>query len=96
MRSFTIDQVDKLPNAYGGRYISNAPSAAAKKAGMRLIREHPRKLKNSVTLTIRETTRGSAGKTFKYKVSRFYDPVSIERGNEEITYEYKTVVCSKN
>jgi len=70
MRSFKIDAIKNTSgnkvNFTGGRYISNTPSGAAKKAFSSY-----NKLKKSVKslkITMKETTQGSAHKTF---ISKF-------------------------
>lgn len=99
-RSFTVVKVSsggksrsksKSKSHVGGRFISSSPASAAKKAGTQICRNLKGK-KNSYIITIQETTQGSAKKTFSYKFSRIYDPVSVMRGGVEVTYNYKTSI----
>lgn len=64
-RSFTVVNVEGSPakKKSVGRYISKDPSGAAKKAASQLFRKKSAK---KITFTIRETTSGSAKKTYDY------------------------------
>lgn len=95
MRSFKIDAIKNTSgnkvNFTGGRYISNTPSGAAKKAFSSY-----NKLKKSVKslkITMKETTQGSAHKTFNYKVSKIKSDMERELPNGDVikyAYEIKT------
>lgn len=93
-RSFTVvafAKSGKRLRGSGGRYISSTPAGAAKKAFSQYFRSHP-KIGRTLDVHIKETTRGSGDKIFKYRVSKIKNEVSIMRDGKEITYKYKTVV----
>ncbi|NBU33709.1 hypothetical protein EB118_05345 [bacterium] len=99
-RSFTVESVYRSgtrKSFSGGRYISDTPSGAAKKAfsqAYKSLRDKSGRV--SLEINIRETTRGSLGKTFSYRVTRVYDPVEVYRKGELITYDYTTKIKSLN
>ena len=95
-RSFTID---KIINANGnrirfdgGRYLSQTPSGAARKAFSQAYRHMKAKGRLSLEIHIRETTNGSARKIFMYKVRRVAQETEREINGEIITYSYVTKV----
>ena len=95
-RSFTVIKVESASGIkgkanLGGRFISKTPSSAARKAASRICRETNVRGVCTLKVHIQETTRGSAGKVFMYKVSRVKAPTVVERGGETIQYKYKTV-----
>lgn len=71
MRHFTIHNVDNknYSSEVGGRYTSNLPLDAAKKAFSRMLRNNKSK-QISFTIEIRETTRNSKHKIYKYELRR--------------------------
>lgn len=84
-RSFTID---KDSFGYGsGRYIAASPAIAAKHAArqcFRLVKKKPADFgkfagRDTVFIQLEETTRGSARKTFAYKVTREKKPQTAAR-----------------
>jgi hypothetical protein len=95
MRSFKIDAIKNVNgtnvNFTGGRYISNTPSGAAKKAFSSY-----NKLKRSVKslkITMKETTQGSSHKIFNYKVYKIKSDMERELPNGNViqyAYEIKT------
>jgi hypothetical protein len=94
-RSFTVTSIKKSGRSIktdGGRYISKAPSSAAKKAFSQYYRQHKTKGAFSLEIHIKETTQNSSGKVFKYRVSKVKDPKDISRGKQIIHYEYTTKV----
>lgn len=66
-------------------FHSSTPVAAAKKVCTR-------ECKGKTCVVIVEDTK--TGKEYKYRVSRIYDPVTVERNGVEITYDYKVVATS--
>lgn len=62
-RSFTVEA--SSVNSTGGRYISNTPSQAARKAANLLFRENAGK--NKLEVQMRETTQNSPDSLFAYK-----------------------------
>ena len=98
-RIFTVVEVHsssgkKGKQNTGGRFLSVTPSGAARKAVSQICRSSKIKGQCSLKIVIQETTRGSNGKIYTYKVRRVLDPVTIVRDGVEITYKYKTVVNS--
>jgi hypothetical protein len=97
-RSFTIVHVEdvngkiKGKKNLGGRFISDSPSSAARKAVSRICRESAIRGQCTLIVHIRETTQGSAHKEYRYKGKRVLKPVTVNRGGEEITYRYSTKV----
>lgn len=95
MRSFTVTKAKKGDTHYrnlGGRYMSETPSGAARKAMSQLCRHHKVKGVCSMLITIRETTQNSAHKDYVYRVRRIKDPVTVERDGVEVTYQYSSKV----
>lgn len=102
-RSFTI--AGSGIGYKGSRFISDGPSAAAKKAGKRLFQlvDNEAKFKtfnNKKTLKfiVRETTRGAGRKTYYYIVSREEKKEPLVRviNGVEVTYkwDYNVKKCS--
>jgi hypothetical protein len=65
-RSFTIHSSNT--EISGGRYVSLTPISAAKKASEYIFNAHPRMKK--LTLSLRETTKGSKNKIYAYKAHK--------------------------
>lgn len=86
-RTFTIDHAEVTVKS-GGRFVSSGPWNAAKKAIKQIYQEGAKK--KEIRFTIRETTRGSAGKEFSYIGARFKldTPRVVNLGGNEITYVY--------
>ena len=86
-RTFTVE-------SKGGRYKSKNPISAAKKAASKLFKKGS--AKTEITFTIRETTAGSAKKTYKYLATRTkkVKPVKVVIKGVEIVYEYDITVKS--
>ena len=101
-RSFTIVSVSSSKGKVkgkanlGGRFLSSTPSSAARKAGSQVCRSSKIKGQCSLVITIKETTRGSAGKEFKYSVKRMKvnNPEVVMRDGQEVVYKYTTKVKS--
>lgn len=98
-RSFTLEEVRRSASGakkgksnVGGRFESRTPASAAKKAATRVCRMSKIKGQCSLVVHIRETTAGSAGKVFKYKVRRVLKPRTVMRNGVKVTYKYATVV----
>ena len=90
-RSFTIES--SAVRVKGGRYMSDAPGSAAKKAARRLFKDGGKK-KKSIAFVLRETTQGSDKTEFKYVASRtkLAKPREIRRGDTVIVVEYAYTV----
>lgn len=97
-RSFTVEAIYKSGKKLrqdGGRYVSEAPANAAKKAFSQVFRNMSASKKTgrvSLEIHVRETTRGSAGKIFKYKVSKTNHETEVEINGETVVYKYVTKV----
>lgn len=95
-RSFTVTEVQcrtskiRQNDVLGGRFISKNPAAAAKKALNGICRRMNIK-SCSMMIKVMETTRGSANKTYAYRVKRVKNPVSVERDGMMIEYGYVTI-----
>jgi len=82
--------VDKLIET---RMISPGPASAAKKFGNRLCRLSDSE-ECSCVLVVKETTRGSKGKEFKYHIERKYEPRVVMKNGKEITFNYSIILKS--
>jgi hypothetical protein len=93
MRSFTIESVHK-PNGTkvnydGGRFVGPRPSDAVRKM---FTKANTSTGSTSLNITLRETTQGSAGKTFKYKVTKVPEEKTVVRNGVEVTFHFTTKV----
>ena len=93
-RSFTVESATgiNIPSDASMRYISKSPYAAAAKATKRLysLADKQKKKPKQIRFVLRETTQGSASKTFTYiGVREKYDkPVVVSLNGKEITYKH--------
>ena len=82
-RSFTVVKVGKhgscKTKGKGGRLINKTPSGAAKKAFNEYCRTKRIKGVCALIITLKETTQGSSGKVFTYKLNRIKLPKPIIR-----------------
>jgi len=92
-RSFTVVKVVKSDGCVtkhhkGSRLVSRTPAGAAKKATTALCSH--KKVRGVCTLyvTVKETTRGSKGKSFTYKCkrSKLKKPVKVKDSNGKVLY----------
>ena len=90
-RSFTICEINDRAVSDGGRYLSNSPSGAARKAGNRVMKK--RNI-NSVKICVCEITRGGLGKEYAYRVKRVRADEEVMRGGVPVLYKFKTTVKS--
>lgn len=94
MRSFTIIHVStrtghiKGVDNLHGRYKSLKPVSAAKKAFSKICGKSKIKGVCTLTVTVKETTRGSAGKEFTYRVKRVKKPVTVQHGKLSVVHKY--------
>ena len=83
MRSFTIETIKKVQGGTlkysGGRFLSETPAGAARKAFSKAYHSINATGPLSLKIHIRETTRGSANKIYKYKVTRKSEVNTVER-----------------
>lgn len=96
-RSFTVDAISRMGKKLrfsGGRYLSETPAAAAKKAFSQACQAKGIKGPCTMKVYIHETTAGSDKKVYAYKVSRIADRREIQRGDELIVYRYSIKVKS--
>jgi hypothetical protein len=97
-RSFTIENINRIDgrriNYNGGRFLSDTPSGAAKKAFSKAYHFINETGPLSLKIKIRETTQGSVRKTYEYRITRKVEKNTIERNGEMITYKFTTKVKS--
>ena len=93
-RTFTIESVKKANggrvNYTGGRFVSDTPVAAAKKAFTKAYHYLNKKGPLSLVITIRETTQGSHKKEYTYRIKRVAEKKEVERDGETIVYNFTT------
>lgn len=94
-RFFTIENMYR-GNSHlrfsGGRYHSETPAGAAKKAFSQFYRHYKPTGRVSIVVHMRETTQESAKKIYKYRVTRVVDPVEFELNGETVIRNYTTTV----
>ncbi len=97
MRSFTIKSIIKYGNSKsshsGGRYLSETPVSAAKKAFTKTFSNNTKK-NLKAKIVIQETTQNSLKKKYTYSIKRIYNPIEIKKNNEIITYKYQYKISS--
>ena len=96
MRTFTITKVVSGNNKIktkniGGRFNSSNPSSAAKKAGSSICKRNGISSQCNFNIYIQETTQNSSKKTFGYSYKRIYNPKTVEKGGQMITFNFETV-----
>lgn len=100
-RTFTVEAVlqsDKKLKMHGGRYVSETPSGAARKAFSQAYRQlrqagsPPSRF--SLEIHLRETTRESKHKVYKYRVSKVNQSVEFVLNGETVIRNYVTKVKS--
>ena len=98
-RTFTVEAIyNSSGNRVrydGGRFISDTPAAAARKAFSHAARTRTRTIKNgrlSLEIHMRETTQGSRQKVYKYRVRRVPNQNEIEHDGKTIVYKFTTKV----
>jgi hypothetical protein len=98
-RSFTVLSVKRSATMTqkgeanrGGRFIASTPASAAKKAVSSICRQSNVRGQCSLIVTLQETTRGSAGKTFTYKVRRVLNPTTVVHDGVKVVHKYVTTV----
>ena len=92
-RSFTVMSTNQKI-APGGTYISSTPLNAAKKAARQLFAKADRARK--IHFVLREMTRGSAKKTYKYVATKkkLDKPKTLMRGDVKIVLKHEYEVKS--
>lgn len=98
-RSFKIESVQRLSGEIidfpCGRYQSETPASSAKKAFTKIntcIGSQNKLL--SLKITMRETTRNSPKKSYRYKVSKVLDKTTVEFNGEIVEFNYSTKIKS--
>ena len=94
-RSFTVVMATRTDGCntkyavkgHGGRFISRTPDGAARKAFSRLCHKKRIRGQCALNITVLETTQGSSGKAFTYKLSRHKLDTPVERNGFVIEYE---------
>ena len=96
-RSFCVSAVQNVSGCVTkfakGRYLSANPGSAAKKAFTRLCNLKNIKGKCTFVVTVKETTKGTKGKEFTYKIERtkLKKPLVMMEGTDnEFKIEYET------
>ena len=95
-RSFTV-MSSTAKGASGGTYLSTAPLNAAKKAARQLFAKSATRT-NKIKFVLRETTRGSKKKTYKYVATKkkLSPPKTVMRGNVKIVLKHEYEVKADN
>ena len=100
-RSFTIVAVKKHGGCktkfHGGRFKNRKPAEAAKKAFTEYCRIKRTRGRCTLIIVMKETTRGSAGKVFAYKLQRqkLADPIiRFEGTDKEFVIEHRSAIKS--
>ena len=94
MRSFKVVTLNKKHTAHPGRYMADAPMAAAKKAFTQYCRRMSKKGRCAASIGLQETTRGSK-KTIKYYAAHrkgIKPHVNITRDGVTYKSKYETVI----
>lgn len=95
-RSFTVDSVyntsGRKINFQGGRYMSDIPSNAARKAFSQISQTQNMKGRVSLVIHLRETTQNSKHNIYKYKVKRVKKETKVIIDGNTIVYKYITKV----
>lgn len=94
-RSFTIVSVgtskaSKGSSNAGGRYESSTPAGAARKAGSQVCRKSAIRGQCTLYIKMQETTRGSSGKIFMYKVKRVVVNNKVDHDGKIVNHKYMT------
>ena len=96
-RSFTVVSVgtkntpSKGAANLGGRYLSSTPAGAARKVGSHVCRKSAIRGQCTLFVKVQETTRGSAGKTFTYKVKRVVVNNKVDHEGTKVLHKYATL-----
>ena len=100
-RSFTVERVGKhgscKTKGKGGRFINKTPAGAARKAFSEFCRTKRIKGVCTLLVTMRETTQGSAGKMYTYKLNRhkLKNPlIRLEGTDKEFVIAYSSSIKS--
>lgn len=100
MRSFEVVSALKygtgVTKSKPGRYVSRNPVGAARKAFNRLCRVKKIVGRCSMTVSVKELTRGSKGKVYHYKLLRKKRavPQVVKRDNVEYVVEYEVTAVA--
>jgi hypothetical protein len=97
-RSFTVESIyrnGRKSKISGGRYLSDTPSSAARKAFSQAIRKMNVTGRMSLEIHIRETTQGSLHKQYTYRVSKVANTTEADWINgQNIVFKYTTKIKS--
>jgi len=96
-RSFTVTEVKTIHQHIKGRenlggvYKSTTPVSAAKKAITKICRQSKIHGRCTMIITIKETTRGSANKEYKYKIKRKKIDKKVVHGDAPVLHRYTMI-----
>lgn len=92
-RTFTVS--DSEIDVKGGRYTGKSPYAVAAKAA-RVLFKQAKATKREIRFTLKETTRDSSEKTFRYigVKEQLNKPIVVTLGNSEVSINHKYHVKS--
>lgn len=94
-RTFTIEAAYRNGHKLrfdGGRYYSDTPMSAARKAFTQVYRHIGADGRLSLVIHIRETTQGSLHKSYRYKVSRVKTPTEADWLEDSVVFQYTTKI----
>ena len=101
-RTFTVVDVftnkqKKSEKNEGGRFVSKTPRDAASKAFTDICNQSKIHGVCSLFISVQETTQGSSGKVYKYKVSRrkYEKPVPLDKSSD-VSFRYYNTLYSLN
>jgi hypothetical protein len=100
-RSFTIVSVSNKKGSKssanaGGRFESSTPASAARKAASRVCRKSKIRGQCTLFVSVKETTQGSAGKVFNYKVKRVVVNEKVNHNGVMVNHKYATFAKKDN
>jgi hypothetical protein len=101
-RSFTVIEASTIHGTVkgeknlGGHFVNSTPVEAAKKAASKICAMSKIHGRCTLVITIRETTRDSKNKEYKYKVKRVKNVQKIKINDKELTFKYNVVAESLN
>ena len=99
-RTFTVTSVttargvEKGSENIGGVFKSLTPVGAARKAATKICAKSRIKGQCTLYIVVRETTRGSANKEYRYKVKRIKQVTTVLKDGVPITFQYVTKAFS--
>lgn len=100
-RSFTVLSVSTNAGSKGkanagGRYISSSPAGAALKAGNQVCKASAIRGQCTLYVKLQETTQGSSGKVYEYKIKRAVVNKKVNHDGKVIVHKYTSTAKSMN